>query len=161
MPTRTTALVLALLALAAGCVSDPPSQRDVARDEAGRVVDGGEVGSQKVRVGDCFGAVDSARLESVDVVRCEEPHVYEAFYDFDVDGDDHPGHEAIEILAEQRCLGAFEPYVGLAYAGSVYAISYFWPTEETWDGLDDRRVLCLLVRVDEQPVSGSAAGSAE
>ncbi len=135
--------------------------QDVARDDSGSVIEGGEVGSQKIRVGDCFEDVGEGQLESVTVVPCGDVHMYEAFHQFDVDRDDHPGRFVIEDLAEQNCLGAFEGYVGLSYAESIYAISYFWPTEETWDRLDDRRVLCLLVRMDETPTVGTARGSAE
>ncbi len=146
---------------AAGCVSDTPGQQDVARDDDGAVIDGGRVGSQKLRVGDCIEALDGDRLEAVDVVPCDEPHAYEAYHEYVIDGDEYPGSDVIEERAGQRCLAAFEDFIGVPYAESVWEISYFWPTEDTWDNFDDRRVLCLVVRPDDAPTTGTAKDSAE
>tara|TARA_B110000459_G_C16619231_1_gene500669 strand:- start:3053 stop:3235 length:183 start_codon:yes stop_codon:yes gene_type:complete len=40
------------------------------RDESGAVVEAGEVGSLRLKVGDCLGAQAVGEVESVPVVRC-------------------------------------------------------------------------------------------
>lgn len=135
-------------------------QDETVRDQAGQVVEGGELGALRVRVGDCIDAGVANEVESVDGVPCAQPHEYEVYSAFNLDGSTYPGDEAVSHEAEQGCFARFEPFVGMSYAESVYDFSALMPTQGTWDELDDREVLCLIGNLDGTPKTGSAAGTA-
>lgn len=160
----TSTLALSVVALTAAC-SDEPGQQDVARDESGAVVDGGEVGAFRLRVGDCFVEPSSMeQIESVEAVSCDELHMYEVYDRVEMDAgadDDYPGEAAVTDEAGERCLALFERFVGVGYEVSIYDISYVYPTELTWTQVDDREILCMVMHYDGTTKTGSAKGTAE
>lgn len=128
--------------------------------------EGEEVSVFDLEIGDCFRA-DSDQVESVTVVACDEPHVYEAFgiVDHEAGADEpYPGDEAIVEYADTECQAGFEAFVGLDYQSSVWYITSVTPSEETWSQ-GDREIICTLNQQDDvgEPIeaSGSAEGSAE
>ncbi len=115
-------------------------------------------------VGDCFNAPSSGSamlVDQVTVVPCAEPHDFEVYHAFDLTGDAFPGDDVIEDRWISGCLDRFEPFVGIPFDQSVLDISAIFPTEETWESLDDREVVCSVTAVSGEPRSGSAAGSAQ
>ena len=128
--------------------------------------EGEDVSVFDLEIGDCFRA-DGDQVESVTVVACDQPHVYEAFGIVDHEaGDDepYPGDEAIVEYADTECQAGFEAFVGLDYESSIWYITSVTPSEETWSQ-GDREIICTLNQQDDvgEPieVSGSAEGSAE
>jgi hypothetical protein len=116
-----------------------------------------------LEVGDCFSATGD-EVESVTVVDCDEPHIYEVFAVFDHEaGEDepYPGDDALLEYADSECQPHFEDYVGADYETSVYWITSVTPSEQTWDD-DDREIVCTL-KLGEQgeETTGSAEGSGE
>ena len=137
-------------------------QDNSTRDETGAVIEEGEVGAFRVRLGDCLAEVAEGDIESVQAVPCAEPHAAEVFGAFNMDfGADapFPGDTAIEEAYVEGCLVRFEPFVGRDFATSQYDVSAMTPTAGSWDEVDDREVLCLIVNVDGSPLVGSAEGS--
>jgi hypothetical protein len=132
------------------------------RDDSGSIVEEGELGAFRIRVGDCIGSDVGGEIESVEGVPCEGPHQLEVYFAFNLpDGDGtYPGDAAVEELANEGCYDAFQPFVGEAYESSVYGFSTLTPTMGSWDGLDDREVLCMLGNYDGTMKTGSAEGSA-
>lgn len=130
------------------------------RDEAGQVVEAGELGAFRVRVFDCINGSMEGLVESVEGVPCEGPHQLEVYHASNLALAEYPGEDAMVEAGEQRCLEAFEPFVGIAYEESVYGFSVLYPSEQSWEELDDREVLCMLGNVDGTPKTGSAKGSA-
>lgn len=114
------------------------------RDEEGRVTESVEDGDVfAVKVGDCLGeGADASELSRVTILPCDEPHDSEAYFAFDLDGDEFPGEAALETEAE-RCQGEFEKFVGVPPGESSLVINYFRPTETSWKEQDDREILCL------------------
>ncbi len=111
--------------------------------------------------GDCFGAAGD-QVETVTVVDCEDPHVYEVFslFDYEGDGDEYPGEETIQASADEGCDTDFEEFVGVDYQSSRWFITSVTPSEQTWaDG--DREIVCTLNLEDLSEVTGSAEGSGE
>jgi hypothetical protein len=111
--------------------------------------------------GDCFGAAGE-QVETVGVVDCEEPHIYEVFalVEYESDDDEYPGEEAVSAYADEQCEAEFEDFVGLDYESSRWFITSVTPSEETWaDG--DREIVCALNLEDESEVTGSAEDSGE
>jgi hypothetical protein len=110
--------------------------------------------------GDCFNT-DGSQVDEVSVVDCEGPHVYEAFYKYDLEGGsdaEYPTDEGVLEDAEAECRTAFQEYVGTAYDESALFITVIRPSETTWTE-GDRTVICALNEEDETEMTGSAEGS--
>lgn len=129
------------------------------RDEAGAIVDGGEIGAFRIQVGDCLGAIGDGEFESTQGIPCDQPHQYEVYFAFNLPDGDFPGDNAVAETGEERCYNVFFPYVGTAYEESVYGFTTLLPTEASWDQLDDREVLCLISNYDGTDKTGSAEGT--
>ncbi len=124
-------------------------------------VQGEETSVFDLEEGDCFGAAGD-RIETVNVVDCEQPHIYEVYSLFDYEGDDeaYPGSEEIRAHADEQCESDFEDFVGIDYQSSRWYITSVTPSEETWaDG--DREIVCTLNLEDTSEVTGSAQDSGE
>ena len=123
--------------------------------------DGEETSVFDLEEGDCFGAAGD-QVETVTVVDCEDPHIYEVFslFDYEGDGDEYPGEETIQASADEGCDTDFEEFVGIDYQSSRWFITSVTPSEQTWaDG--DREIVCTLNLEDLSEVTGSAEGSGE
>ncbi|MGI8759603.1 MAG: septum formation family protein, partial [Acidimicrobiales bacterium] len=139
----------------AGCGDNEPE-----RDDEGAVAEEGDLAASSVKVGDCFddpGNLDD--VEAVPAVPCDQPHANEAYYAFDLDGDDFPGTEQVEELAIDGCLAEFEAFVGTPYEESTLDIFYLAPSTSSWDDFDDREVLCAVYGVDGEPLTSPARDS--
>jgi hypothetical protein len=133
-------------------------QDDTTRDDSGAIVEEGELGAFRIRIGDCIGGDLADQVESVEGVPCDGPHQLEVYYAFNLpEGDGtFPGDLAVAEQAEEGCFNAFEPFVGLNYAESIYDFTTLTPTQGSWDGLDDREVLCMIGNYDGTQKTGTA-----
>jgi len=130
--------------------------------------DNGSVGTETsvfdLEEGDCFRA-SGDQIETVTVVDCDGTHIYEVFAVFDHEADDaaaYPGDDAILEYADSGCQPLFEDYVGIDYESSIYWITSVTPSAETWDGGDDREIVCTLKLGEEgDETTGSAEGTGE
>lgn len=97
-------------------------------------------------VGDCINSADlpDGEVDEINTVACEEPHDLEVFHAFELPEGDFPGAAAVDDAAEEECITAFEGYVGIDYFESELWITTIHPTEETWNAVDDRELLCLI-----------------
>jgi len=145
-PVAGAALVSAALLALAGCsliggASDPE------RDDSGTIVasdDDADVFA--LRVGDCMASTDEAtEVQTVPTRPCTELHDSEIFASTTLPDGDFPGDDAVTATADDFCYGQFQTFVGMAYEQSVLELSYFMPSKESWDGMGDREVLCILV----------------
>ncbi len=152
--TTAAPAVVALLLVA--CTDDSGTTDESERDVSGDVVEGGDIGVFVIQVGDCF---DDPGEEATQVpaVPCGEPHDFEAFATFDLDGgDDYPGDEAVGDDAAEDCLERFEGYVGSAYADSALFADAMTPTADGWEQGGAREVICMVF-----DPSGDLTGSVE
>lgn len=129
------------------------------RDESGAVVSGGSVSVFEVQVGDCSSAELKEETVSVAVVPCIEPHSHEAYFVTEHPDGPYPGATALEVFAEQQCVGAFADYVGTEVAESRFYFTYLFPSVSTWNDKQDRQVVCFVVSRDEL-ITGSLKGAA-
>ncbi len=106
-----------------------------------------------LELGDCLNdPIDDATLgqfSSVSIVPCFQTHDMEAYSFFDMPSGPFPGDEVITEAATEGCSIAFHNYVGLSYDESIYLVSWFTPTLESWSQ-GDQEVICLI--------SGTVAG---
>ncbi len=125
--------------------------------ETGEITEATEADVFSLRVGDCLNSAELAtEVETVPTVPCDEPHDTEIFGSTMLPDGDFPGNDAVETAAHDYCLPEFERFIGLPYDSSEIYYQPFMPSEESWNGADDREVLCLAV--DE---AGGVTGTLE
>ncbi len=163
MSRAVGAVVVAGLGLVGLGYSGLAGEDNSTRDEAGQIVDGGEVGAFRIRIGDCFQDPDLSEeeFESVQAVPCSGLHDNEAYGAFNIPGDDYPGDESVVEQASLGCYERFEAFIGLSYEESLLDFFPMYPTEGSWDGLDDREVVCAIYNGDLTQATGSAKNSAK
>ncbi|MFT3797956.1 septum formation family protein [Microbacterium sp.] len=121
--------------------------------------EGSDLDIFSLAVGDCFGDLsDDDVLSSVTAVPCDQAHVYEVFYDFELPDGEYPDDDQVADITWERCDAAFETFVGRAYDDSTLDYTYISPTEESWTNIDDRLVSCVIGS-EGVTVTGSAQGS--
>lgn len=132
----------AMVAVLVACGGD----EDAARDDAGRVVTGGDLSTLELRVGDCFVPPEDveSELSEVRAVPCEEPHRHEVYAMVQwTDGDLRPDDERLGTFADNECLDEFEPYVGRDYFDSSLVLTYLLPSIRSWNEVADRSIVCV------------------
>ncbi|HHC09437.1 MAG TPA: hypothetical protein ENK55_12090 [Actinobacteria bacterium] len=100
-----------------------------------------------------------AEIAEVELVACDEPHDNEVIAVVTMPDGPYPGAARAEAFAEEACLDAFEPYVGVAYEASPLVVSWLTPTAESWDRLGDREVVCIVFDASFEKLEGTVAGS--
>lgn len=147
--------------LALAACSNSATSDSTERDASGEVVDGGEVGVFRLQQGDCIAeATEQDVLDSLPVVPCGEPHQLEIYHVFDLADGDWPGEQAVSDRAVEGCLAAFAGFVGVPFDQSAYDATPLMPSEQSWEQIDDREVLCALFEFDGTLKTGSARGTA-
>ena len=139
-------------ALVLASCADPSTTDSSDRDETGEIVEGGELGVFAVQEGDCVNWPDSADgVSSFESVACDVAHDAEIYELFDIaETDEFPGTTIVESEAEQGCLDAFEPFIGIDYQQSQWFFTFLAPSEGTWDA-GDREVICLVEPAQGEP----------
>lgn len=109
-------------------------------------------------VGDCINSADLSDegIDQIAAIACEEPHDLEVFHVFELPEGDFPEKSGLDSAAEEQCIPEFEEYVGIDYLESDLWITTIYPSEDTWQRIDDREILCLL---ETDGDSGSMKGA--
>ncbi|WP_225755536.1 septum formation family protein [Actinotalea sp. Marseille-Q4924] len=149
--------------LLSGCSLLGPA--DAVRDgESGEITEAADADAFSVRVGDCLTLLGSeaegaAEVDSLPTVPCTEPHDSEVYLAEQITDAEYPGEEAAGVMADELCYGAFEGFVGMAYEESALDFTTLFPTQQSWDDMEDREILCIVVD-GEGGVTGSLKGVA-
>jgi Septum formation len=126
-----------------------------------------QVATLALVVGNCF---DDARLSGlapgergegfvgVSVKPCTEQHEFEVFHTLSMPYAEFPGTTLVESEARSGCLSEYQPFVGRKYERSALEISYYSPTEASWNQQHDRAIVCLIHESDFD-TTGSLRGS--
>lgn len=111
-------------------------------------------------VGDCLRRSDlqPEQIENIATVSCGDPHDAEIFASTQLPEGDYPGELAVRTAAEDFCLPEFETFVGISYLDSELEVYPLMPTEDGWNSLDDREILCIVVSPTD--VTGTLEGAA-
>lgn len=132
-------------------------QADDVRDSGG----GGRIVPSELRPGDCLDDAnidvipdgDEAMVEDIVLVPCDEPHDAEVFAAVRVPGDEFPGARAVDQRSVE-CIDLFAEFAGARYGSSSYEVYFYFPTEQSWELLDDRTIQCAI-----HDPSGQVTGS--
>ena len=153
---RLLPLLLLFTLLAAACSSVGTSDAST-RDDAGTIVEGGDVGVFVLAVGDCFDDpdADATQISSVAATPCDAPHDNQVYDKFDLPSGDFPGDDAVMQDAFAGCLERFESALGEPYETSPLAIFPLYPTSQGWDA-GDHEVVCAVYNVDLSKLTADA-----
>lgn len=116
-----------------------------------------------IELGDCItDTQNEGEVQSLPTVACSQPHTYEVFHEFDLEGSgSFPGEKGMEKDIVDQCYGKpFEEFVGRPYDNSALDVLYLHPTERSWKQ-GDRTVSCLVFEGDGtgNKTTGSLEGS--
>lgn len=169
--TPSTLLALAIGGAAlmlVGCSSSGSSDEDnTERDEGGEVIAGGDLGVFRLQLGDCLNipdaASESSEIGSLEGIPCSDTHTGEVVLldgEFFSDLDEYPGQDAAFDAAGDPCIAALEDFTATPYDSSPFDFYALVPTDASWDGLDDRELVCIGYTLDEEmtgvvPTTGS------
>jgi hypothetical protein len=147
---------------AAGPVDDDQTTSSISIETTSTTVDDearDAVFASELRVGDCF---DDTQFESEEssvgdlaLVDCDEPHDAEVFFAVEIAGDEFPGDESVEGAADDSCLDAFEPYMGIGPVESRWSWGWIIPNQAGWEEDGERLVVCFVHDEDLEPIVGS------
>lgn len=140
----------AALTLSACSGDDGPS-----RDDEGTVTETQEASAFEIEEGDCILEATATEVFDVDFVPCSEPHDFEAYHVYDLDHDEFPGSAALEDEIFDACFTAFEDFVGPNWESTELDLTWFEPTQGSWNE-GDREVACFVVDLSDEPKTGSA-----
>ncbi len=148
--------IVVLLALGAAACSSTANDDESTRNDAGEIVEAGDVGVLALGTGDCFDdpAGDETEVASVAAMPCDQPHDNQAYAVFDLPDGDWLGSEVVVEAAFNGCLERFEAAIGESYEVSPLDILPLYPTEASWDA-GDREVVCAVYNVDLSKLTGS------
>lgn len=156
-------LVVASISLLGGCSTISNflgGASEPTRDEAsGEITEASSADVFALAVGDCLDDEGSDEVTSVPVVPCGDPHDFEVYHEFSIDGTEWPGEDAIFEAADAGCYEQFEPFVGFVYEESEIDFNYYSPTQQSWEDGGDRLVSCLVYDMSGK-TTGTLAGAA-
>jgi hypothetical protein len=113
-------------------------------------------------VGDCFNTDHfapgtSIDLHGVQLVACADAHQHEVYAvarDPDRAGAPYPGDEAMTAFADDQCLAAFEPALGVDYRKSNLDFAVVKPDAAGWKH-GERVVVCAVHDTNFAELTGS------
>jgi hypothetical protein len=162
MPTRSIVIVATfLVATVAACSSSSSTADESTRNSDGEVIDSGDVGVFALQVGDCIDASafldtvsdgDETEVDAFAALPCTEPHTGEVVYvddQFFADLDEFPTSDELYEQGTTACTEALDEYTGTVYESSSFDFAPLIPTEESWDKIDDRGLVCVGVTLNE------------
>ncbi len=142
-------LILGFAMLGAACNSGPD------RDASGAVKEEGELQADKIKTGDCFDEPSGTSIESVVAIPCDQPHDNEAFLVYELDEFAVVG---LQEKIDEKCLPAFQEYVGIDFDSSVLEMTYLTPPDLISFNEGLKTVICYAGS-PEGKVTGTIKGS--
>jgi Septum formation len=173
-PVAIACVSLMMLVVAATSCSQDSQEDNSDRNEAGTVVGGGDVGVFALRVGDCIDVsqftdqteaastatsevavteVAVTEVEEFAAVPCSETHSGEVVTNdeqFFADLDAFPTSDELLETGRTRCITDLSAYTATDYETSPYDIIPLIPTENSWDVVDDRGLICIGVTLNDE-----------
>ena len=114
-------------------------------------------------VGDCVKSLDdTSQINEVTLVDCNQPHLYEVYYNHDITASTLPATDAMTEEVHNACAPSFEEYVGISYSRTTkYDVFTLTPSASSWI-MGDRTITCMITSRDgTTELTGSARGDAQ
>lgn len=147
---------VAVLAVLAGCTSDPGGQESATPLTSGSPSPTPTVAT--LAVGDCTGPLNPGSTD-VQTTACSSEHSWEVFALIPLTTQVLPDDALLESTATEGCIAEFETYVGVEPSFSRYSVVYIVPDATSWDDPSQHRVVCLAGST-RGGLTGSAKGDA-
>ena len=114
-----------------------------------------------MEVGDCFDDTQMGVNEVTEVpgLPCSAPHDNEVYALFDLPAGPFPGDEQIDGSASLGCYERFEAAIGMSYEESIIDYIAMYPTEDSWNRINDREVVCIAFHMEYEKLTESVLGS--
>lgn len=146
--------------LTAGAAAGLGGFDNTSRDDAGQIVQEGNISVFSLQVGDCLNIPDknATKLGESSGVPCSQAHLYEVFAETTITDLTTYNKDAISTKASDFCSASFQTFVGIPVERSTLTISWLVPTQETW-GEGDNEITCILIRRDDLPMTMSMRGT--
>jgi len=163
MPAPGTALVavVALISIVAASCGSPVNSDGSGRDpSSGVIIERGDVGTRRLRVGDCFIDPGGSTAQVVRGVPCAVSHDSQVVTLIELPDDpsaEWPGEVKLADRVRPLCLQSAVSALDGNLSDSTVGLSAFVPDQRSWDA-GDRRVLCTLGRFDGSSMTGSLLG---
>lgn len=108
-----------------------------------------------IHEGDCLNLPDSSAdsVTDVTVVPCEQSHQYEIYAEVIMTGDTYPGDTAVESQGTDQCGSRFDSWVA---DSSKFDYTFMPPSQESWEQVNDRTILCMAMPLSGDTSTGSA-----
>jgi hypothetical protein len=124
------------------------------RNDAGEIVDPGNVSAKAIKVGDCLNDLKEGDVKNIAAVPCAQAHSAEVYAEFTLTGTTYPGEDAVIKKAEDGCSTRFETAIATKYLDDdTIGIFYLYPSTDTWK-TGDRKVSCIA-----EKTGGTLTGS--
>lgn len=109
-----------------------------------------------VHEGDCLSIPETSdgMVSDVTTVPCSAAHEYEVFAEITVTGTTFPGEQALENQGDTECGAKFTSWVA---DSNEFGYTFLPPSQESWEGNNDRIILCVAQPTAGGQTSGSAA----
>ncbi len=153
------AAALAGVALLGLSACSQPYTDTSTRTDTGAITEGGEVGVFQLQLGDCIHDPSMVDVESevdqvssVAAVPCAQTHAGEVILvddEFFAAEEAYPGEEVIEARSSEACVAALEEYTGVAYLDGNFDALPVYPTQEGWDAVQDRGIVCIGITLTQ------------
>ncbi len=150
-PRAAVGGVIAAVMLVAGCSVTP------SRDPSGQVTAAASADPYAVSVGDCTGPLGTGTVSNLTLVPCDQAHYWEAYDQTTLTDQTYPGASAVTTKANSFCSDSFRSWAGISTERTKYAMTYFYPTQETWTQAGDRQVVCFAGS-DSGGITGTLKG---
>jgi len=157
-----TALALTVAMLTVACGKSANIDNTSRDPRSGQILEQGDVGTQRLRTGDCFNDSGDATTLVVTGVPCDSAHQSQvvALVELsDEPGAEWPGDGDLADQSRSVCFGAAAEAVSGNLADPTVGLSAYVPDQRSWDA-GDRRIVCVVGRFDNTPIKGSLIGSA-
>lgn len=150
-------LAAAVCLAVAGCTAQPGGPGSPVETASESAAAKASPPPRQLMAGECTGPLDAtvSGTTAIDPVDCDDEHAWEVFAVIPLQGDELPTPTTMRVIANNRCLPAFEEFVGVEPAYSRYSSAYLAPDQISWDDASLRRITCLLGSPD-----GALTGSA-
>jgi hypothetical protein len=184
MATRRAAALVVALLLLAGCSDEEPPDWLVERASPSTATTavpttsappttaatgpGQDVAVVDLAPGMCiedasaFTGQEVNEITRASAIACRLPHQAEVYAADDLPAGPEagfPGVGRLRTVAQELCRDRFQAFVGVPWTASALEIAALWPSPPSW-AEGDRLVVCAVFRLDGQPMTGSAEGSA-
>lgn len=154
----TVVVVVSLVATACG---SPADVDDTLRDpSSGAITERGGLGTQRLRVGDCFIQPDGTSTQVVQGVPCRDDHDSQVVALVELPEGSSARWPGVEELAERSrplCFDSAADALDGNLIDLTVGLSAYVPDRRSWQA-GDRRVVCTLGRFDGLPMTGSLLG---